>query len=318
MKNINLKNYSSLKFKITLTIVVSTLFVLSVVFTASYLNIKKIIKDDFNLRLLNEVSIAALQIDPNKHSQLKNISDENREEYSDIKLTLQKIRDNSTDIYYIYTLKETKDNNISFVVDAEENPDNLSHIGEIYDDANKFLIDNFFTMNKPIVENDFTTDKWGTWISAYAPFYDKYGVREGVLGIDTKASSIIEKQNNILLVYILIFFISGIFSILIGIFLSKNLLKSVSNLSDLLKNSKYFSESEEVNIGNDEINQLAKVLKSTINKVDISQKNSENNIENKNKILEKMNELMVGRELEMIKLKKELNELKKEKEIEIE
>jgi len=304
-ENIKPKKYISLKTKITISIVLFVNIVLGIILVTLYLNSLKTIKDDLSLRLINEVNIAVLQIDAEKHSQLKTIADEQTDNYKDIKSVLQKIRNNSTDIYYIYTMRENVKKEMTFVVDAEENPDKVSHIGDVYQDPNQFLINNFLTINKPVVEPGFSTDKSGTWISAYAPFYDKNNKRDGVLGIDIKASEIINNNIKVLIFYILTFLIAGLMSSLLGIYLSGNLIKSVNYLKEILNNN------NNKHIESEELEEFSNDLKIKLSQSNLLQKESEEHILNKNKTLEKMNQLMVGRELEMIKLKKEINELKK-------
>ena len=230
MTNLKPKKYLSIKTKIIFNTVLFVLVILGIIFAVSFIYTKKIAREDLRMRLANIASVASLQVDANKHSTLHTRDDEKTEAYQDIKTTLQKIRNNSNDIYYIYTLRENENKDITFVVDAEENPDKVSHIGDVYDDANQFLKDNFLTINKPVVESNFTSDRWGTWISGYAPFYDKDGKREGVLGIDVKASNVTKRENSILLVYLVIFFLIGLLSVILGIFFNKMLEKSARDL----------------------------------------------------------------------------------------
>jgi len=309
MENLKNKKYFSIRTKITFSIVVFIIVTLGIVFSVSYINSKNAMRSDLDLRLLNMVSIASLHVDVDKHMALKNPTDEESENYKDIKNALRDVRNKSTDIRYIYTLRENDKKEIYFVVDAEEDPMNVSHLGDIYEDPNQFLIDNFSNIDKPIVEKDFSSDKWGTWISGYAPFYDKNGVKDGVLGIDIKASDVVARQNKLLFIYIATFLVCGIFSFLVGLYVSSKLTKSINYITSILKNngkgSEIFSRS------NDEVGDLSDVLKTTLDEINTTQKNAEEKVSDKTKMLEKMNKLMIGRELEMIRLKKEIAELKK-------
>lgn len=305
--NLISKKHLKVSTKITISVIVFVLIALSIIFSVSYLNIKKIMREDLQSRLLNIVSIAELQIDAEKHSLLKIPADENTQSYYDIKKVLQDIRDKSTDISYIYTLRENENKEITFIVDAEENPEDVSHLGDVYDDANQFLKDNFLTINKPVVESSFTTDKWGTWISGFAPFYDKNGKREGILGIDISALSVTNNENKLLLSYLALIMISGLLAVIFGIFMGKKVMNSVTALISFLKDNNKC----ELPISNDEVGDLTKIIKIKLDNVDKIQKDSEESIKDKNERVKQMNDLMVGRELEMIKLKKEIEELKK-------
>lgn len=312
MENIKTKKFFSIKAKITISIVLFVVLALGLVFSVSFLNTKKVMRDDLNLRLLNMVNLAVLQVDVDKHDTLIEASDEESQNYKDIKKKLQDARDNSTDIRYIYTLRENENQEVVFVVDAEEDPENISHLGDVYEEASEsYPLNDFSNINKPVVEKGFTTDKWGTWLSGYAPFYDKDGKRQGVLGIDISASDIVLMEKKMLITYLISFLIAGIFSIILGLILSRVLTKSISFLTSIITNTK----NTEAPTSNDEVTELAGVLKTTLNKINTTQKNSEEEVSSKTKMLEKMNSLMIGRELEMIKLKKEIASLKANKDL---
>lgn len=310
MKTTNNKKYFSIKTRVTLSISIFVILIWAVVFTASFLNTKKVIRRDLERRLSDIVSVAVLNIDVDKHSSLINREDEGTQNYLDIKKKLQDIRNNtSSDVTYVYTLRENSEGKIAFVVDAEENEANISHLGDVYEDPNQFLKDNFKSMDKVMVEKGFTSDKWGTWISAFAPFYTKDGKRDGVLGIDVSASSVVAYERNVLLTYIFAFILSSLFSMALGQFLSKRIIDSISHLTKAIRGD---DNSLGVNYGNDEVGELANVLKTKLDQVHFSQQEAEIHNSNNIKMLERMNKLMIGRELEMIKLKKEIVDLKKE------
>jgi len=305
------KKLFSTRTKITTSILLFTILILSLLFTFFYFNTKKLSRDDLKSRLLNMVSIASLQVNGQEHSLLKTPADEQTDGYKNIVKTLKNIQKSSTGIYYIYTMRKIEDGNIIFVVDSDDSdPNNISQIGEVYNDASQFLKDNFSKINTPTVENNLYTDKWGTWLSGYAPLYDNSGHMDGLLAMDINALDIVSRERNILLLYIFIFIICLIFSIILGIFLSKNLAKSIISLTSILKDK----DNKEINIeekSGDEIDELGNAIKNKMNESDVLQKQKDKNILEKNQTLEKMNKLMIGRELEMIKLKKDLSDYKK-------
>lgn len=306
MDNIRGKKYFSIKTKITLGIFLFAFITLGLVFSLSFFNTQKMMMKDLDLRLRNMVSIASLLVNPEEHSLIKVPADMDSDAYKNINEVLKNIKNNSTDIESIYTFRENEEGQIIFVVDAE--PDSYSNPGTVYDDANQFLLDNFLKIDSPIAEKTITSDKWGSWISGYAPFYGKDGHREGVLGIDIKASDIVEKQRGIFITYLISFIFSVILSILLGLLLSNRLVKSISFLTSILKND---ANSGNFIMSNDEVGEFTSTLKTTLDQINSNQKNTEEKISDKTKMLEKMNKLMIGRELEMVKLKKEISELKK-------
>jgi len=315
MSNNNNKKHFSIKTKITFSIVLFVLVSLGLVFIGSFLNSKRINRDNLRSDLLNTVGIASLQVDGDKHSSLLTISDEGSSSYKDIVKVLKNIQKNTDDIHYIYTMRKNDNGDIIFIVDPDDSdPNNISHIGTVYNDASSFLRDNFSLFKKPAVEKDFYTDQWGTWISGYAPIYKENGEIDGILGIDIKAGDILLQENNMMISYILIFIFAGFLSIIFGIFLSKKLMKLINSLASNLENKENIDISD---ASNDELGNLAKVIQTTLNddksivlKADEKQKEAEDVASEKIKTIERMNKLMVGRELEMIKLKEELKSLK--------
>lgn len=77
-------------------------------------------RQNIRRRLHDIVSISVLDIDTALHAELTDPEQENNESYMTLKKKLQQIRDATSDIYFIYTMRYDEDTGISFVVDAEE------------------------------------------------------------------------------------------------------------------------------------------------------------------------------------------------------
>jgi GAF domain-containing protein/HAMP domain-containing protein len=184
------RRYLKLQTRLGIYLAVSTVLVVTLSLSALYFDARTRIRQDVRQRLHDIVSIAAQQIDADAHSTLTDPDQENSTTYLQVKHTLQQVRDIGSDLYYVYTMRLDADGRIRFVVDAEENPDEIAHLDEVYDDASDMIEANIVTLDHPIVEEEFYTDKWGTWLTGYAPFYRPDGRREGVLGIDIKADRV--------------------------------------------------------------------------------------------------------------------------------
>ena len=89
----------------------------------------------------------------------------------------------------------------------------------------------------------------------------------------------------------------------------KHLLVSLKNVSEGLKNQKIKVESGY------EVSEISKAFNSMTEKIDSSQEHLEKQIMSRTKELEEVNTFLIGRELRMIELKKEIQRLKKEKEL---
>ena len=94
------------------------------------------------------------------------------------------------------------------------------------------LLANFTTLDRPLVEDSFYVDKWGTWLSGYAPFYGPDGQRAGVIGVDIKAVKIKERERQILLVALVVFLFTIPVSALLGTFLGRRLSQPIITLKN--------------------------------------------------------------------------------------
>ena len=229
-----------------------------------YQNTKALLLQDIRGRLRDAVSIGALQVDSVAHSQLTNPSQENQPTYLELKKTLQKIRDAGTNFVFVYTLQQDAQGNIVFVVDAEEDEEDLSHLGDIYDDAAPWLLETFPLIQEPLVESNFYTDKWGTWLTGYAPLYTPDGHREAVLCIDIAADDVIAREQQVLKQSLFIFFgsipVVALGGWLLGVVLTGPIYKLTRSAEYLAGGD--FSHRVDI-IANDEIGFLGQVFNTT-------------------------------------------------------
>ena len=112
-------------------------------------------------------------------------SDIGTSQYENIKDVLVSIRSVNHDIRFVYIIGN-RDNNLFFYVDSE-NPqsEDYSPPGQPYEEASQQMKD-LFVVGIPSVEGP-SADRWGVWISAYAPILDKSGHVVALLGVDTPA-----------------------------------------------------------------------------------------------------------------------------------
>ena len=183
-------NYHKIQNKFGIYFSITTILVLAISIFIYYVTAISNMRQNIRRRIRDIVSVASIQIDADAHGTLTNPKDEDNETYRNIKKNLQQIRGATSDIYYVYTMRYEEHERIVFVVDAEENPDEIAHLGEVYEEASQFLKDNIDSMYCPIVEEELYTDNWGTWLTGYAPFYNSKGELEGILGVDIQADTI--------------------------------------------------------------------------------------------------------------------------------
>lgn len=157
---------------------------------ATYPNIRSFVREGVRERLRDAVSIGALQVDAEQLARIAAGSDESTPDYQALQRQLQQIRDRGTGMRFVYTLRKDAAGHYIFIVDAEEKEEDRSHLGEVYDDPTPFMAAAFTPPYRVQVEDRFFTDKWGTWLSSYAPIRRADGSLAGVLAIDISADKV--------------------------------------------------------------------------------------------------------------------------------
>ncbi len=187
------------------------------------------VREDFRDNLLHTVALTSLQMNGDEHGLIKTSAD--KDHFENIKQNLIRIHDAANGIEYPYTMRMNDKGEIYFVVDATD--DDPAGFLEIYSDPGDALKANFATLSEPIVEADFYTDEWGTWLSAYAPIYRSDGTTEGVVGIDILADNILAKEREFLLVSFFIFLALLPLAVSCGFFLARSISGAAHQMAEV-------------------------------------------------------------------------------------
>lgn len=187
-----------LQAKLGFSFSVLTIFISGLLTFALYQTVRGTLRQDLRQRLHDIANISALQIDGDAHATLVDPAQEGGETYVKIKRILQNIRDRGCDIRYVYTWRRTPDGRLVFVVDAETDPEEISHLGDVYDSAEPAVLAKLATLDHTYVDEELNADKWGVWLSGYAPLYRSDGQMEGLLGIDITASDVVSHERRFL------------------------------------------------------------------------------------------------------------------------
>ena len=292
--------YFSLQTKLTLSFSILLITASAVSIFVLYQIVRKESRESIRQQIYDIVSISALQIDGDAHSTLVDPNQENNAAYTQIKDLLQNIRRQETDIHYIYTWRRNTDGKISFVVDAETDPNKMSHLGESYDSADgaePYLLAELAVLNHPMVDKKFTRDKWCIWLSGYAPFYRSDGKMEGILGIDIAAKNVIAREREFLYVALVVFGITILMASMLGRFLGRKLTAPIIKLTigseqiaqGDLNHRVVVQSSDEVGRLAESFNRMTESLQKTImdrNQEIASRKEAEDMLEALNKDLE--------------------------------
>ncbi len=197
--------------------------------------------------------------------QIAGITDgqEESEDYQEILALLQTFLVDE-DVEYIYTMRLDGDV-VEFVVDADTEEGAV--IGEEYEIYDK--IEEAFAGNVSM-DDEVTTDEWGSFYSAFAPIYDAAGNVVAIVGVDCTVDSInekVEEMVKLLLVFevicvVIAFVISGF----TGRIMARNVSKINRKMEELAGSEGDLTKEIDIRSG-DEIESVAVSFNSFMNKI---------------------------------------------------
>lgn len=152
--------------------------------------------------LASLAQIAALQVDPEKHESLTSADQQDSPSYNEQVARLERALEMTNKVKFIYTLRPVG-NDLVFVLDPTP-PGDLD--GDGVDDKS-YLLDPYpeapaaakraLRTGTVQVDTEPTVDRWGTFISAYAPIKRADGTPIGVLGVDRAYEDILAREQEI-------------------------------------------------------------------------------------------------------------------------
>lgn len=152
------------------------------------------LKDEIKDGLLRTAAVTAVTaIDSEQHKTFMSPEQESTGAYKDAVARLQRVLNANKEIHFVYT-GIMRNNQVYFILDPTpagdadgDGIDDKAHIMEPYEEAPEEMVA-ALKEQRMVVSPEPYTDRWGTFVSAYAPFYDKEGKFTGVLGIDLEIS----------------------------------------------------------------------------------------------------------------------------------
>lgn len=219
-------------FQVRLSIIFITFTVMMLTFTSYFIYRATIIqqREELRSKILNLVKLASLFIDGDKHSQIKpEMASQNTPLYKEIKEVLKKIQNIAPLIDSVYTMVKTNKKNIwMFVVDSGDKRGIIAYCGERYD-VSKFP-EMKMAFERPSVDKEPSSDKWGTWLSGYAPIHNQQGQVVAIVGLDVSAKSIKQMQWLLTKRFLWILTLGIILSLLVCWFVARGVTHPLRNL----------------------------------------------------------------------------------------
>lgn len=172
------------------------------------------------------------QIRPEVVLALNVAGDRDRPEYRELIELFQDVAADEPQFVSIYVLRPTDRDDMlafaaDFVIPGRASP---AAVGEEYDRRQARSLDAAF--ERPTVEDEFTTDRWGTVLSGYAPIRDASGKAIAVVGVDVSETDVRALKRDVLLLTLGVFGIAAVSIAVLGWFVGRNVRKPLGRITD--------------------------------------------------------------------------------------
>lgn len=163
----------------------------------------RVLSEEKHEELETQAALAALQFTAREIQAIDDPRDAATPLFRELVARTEKIRQQLPDAEYVYVMRKTEDaSQLAFVLENDmlyseeqldiddngslDDDEGTPAIGEVYDVSEMpALREDAF--QKPASDPEITTDRWGSWMSGYAPIRDESGNAVAVLGIDMRA-----------------------------------------------------------------------------------------------------------------------------------
>jgi len=314
--------------KITLYFALFGLVIVMIFFGVFRLLIVPTIEENYLTRLrdLTLTTANLINVDDNEAIVVNGLG-EDSPEYQGIKTILKKVVLANPQIDSIYTLVKTKDPDTAmFVVDSIDDDDKngngvlepeetYGRIGEQYDISSNDIFKKGFYVTAAELKP--YTDKWGTFISVVTPLKNSKGALVGELAADISYTNFKLMLSEFVMKVYLIFGLLILFTLLLGVLIGKIIVRKIKVVADIVTRMAESTSTEYLVVNsNDEIgkvysiiNELVKEFRSSKERMSEEVAKQTEHLHEKLSELEKLNKLMIGRELVMAELKKQIKEI---------
>jgi len=172
------------------------------------------LKRSLQSRLLNSAAILSEVFSASELADLQSASDTQKPAYPALIKRIRRVAGSNTDIAFVYIMRKVDDKAV-FVLDSD--PDEPAMPGEVYEQNVPALMQGF---DQPSVDEQITTDKWGSFLSGYAPLHDAAG--DYLVGLDMKAGEVAQKMHQLKQAGLVSLVVSLLLAILFANILAKN------------------------------------------------------------------------------------------------
>ncbi|MBX3023645.1 HAMP domain-containing protein [bacterium] len=172
------------------------------------------------------------QIRPEAVQALNVAADRDKPEYRELIALFREVAADEPQFVSIYVLRPTEQANVlafaaDFVAPGRTSP---AMVGEEYDQRQAPSIDAGF--RQPTVADRFTTDRWGTVLSGYAPIRDATGQAIAVVGVDVSAADVRQLKLEVRMLTLGVFGVAALSISVLGWFVGRNVRKPLGHITE--------------------------------------------------------------------------------------
>lgn len=238
--------------------------------TYFYQNAIDSLLDSVQARLKYSAALLGNSVDVSDLDQVTSPADKTRESYKKGVAHLRELVASNPDVAFIYVMRRER-GDIRFVLDSDS--DTPAEPGEFYPVHVSALLEGF---SKPASNRELFTDKWGTFMSGFAPL--KGGDGRYVLGIDMRADEVANKLNELKTTGAISFVVSLLLAFAFSHLLSRSMVKRINTLH---RRCREIDTSVGASVGQegDELDQLALTFDEMLTRLQQSQADLERRVE---------------------------------------
>jgi adenylate cyclase len=203
-----------------------------ILFVLLYLPAERSLLRQMQSKVLSIASTTAAALDTDLHQQVVETGDESSPAYIELVAFLREMRDanrrEDVNVRFIYTIVPNRENPTaaSYVLDAEEDRVNKSHLGENYKTEGETL-----DFERPTAPAKFIKDQFGTWQTAMVPLRDDSGRSIGALGVDVSAHDVIAQTRRLFLIGLAAITTSLAFAVGMAMFVSRRVSRPLATIT---------------------------------------------------------------------------------------
>lgn len=200
--------------------------------------------------LLSLAELVAYLTDVEQLQKISHPSQKGNDDYKDIQNHHLAVLAAYPELAYIYTLTQKEDGKLYFITDTQsqksEKPDDTADVMEPYEETTPLMWETL-TKCLPKVETTPSVDKWGEFLSAYAPLKNEKGNCFGIVGVDISLEDYRLKTSKLETSFFLLLFIglvtAGFTSFMVWDFARKKvhydkIRKCIADVHDIYVHSK--------------------------------------------------------------------------------